>query len=231
MVEKVKSISTYNIANGQGSWSDPVPLGADIENIDITNQVTDPTVSSSIINDLLADEVTVSKGDTGAAAWTKFNRVKKVLHNLLTTLTNNVETLYNGINSTIATLRANLTTKTIKFTYNNDTIVGGNIVTGSGKVYFPIVAPPLATQIAPPTFTGNFALSFGDSNGSPIWTTCPSIYNGAKVIDASFNSKTGLVWIEVNVNRFINGSGATFANTFQNARSLQLKCNVEITFS
>lgn len=231
MAEKIKSISTYEVNGASGNWSAPVPLGADIENIDITNQVTDPTVSSSVINDLLTNEVTVSQGDTGATAWTKFNRVKKMLHSLLTILDNNIEALHNSINTTIDTLRASVTTKTIKFTYNNDTIVGGNIVTGSGKVYFPIVAPPLATQMTPPTFTGNFALSFGDSNGSPIWTTCPNTYNGTKVINASFNSKTGLAWIEVSVNGFISGSGATFANTFQNARSLQLKCNVEMTFS
>lgn len=130
MVEKVKSISTYNIANGQGSWSDPVPLGADIENIDITessnvnsgNNETLDTVASIQDSDLV-----VGTPDTGANAWSKFNKLKKRLGNVLEWIENKI----NGLNNVV-------------WTFDKDWFYG-NYRVGTGNVIVDFPCPPLAT--------------------------------------------------------------------------------------
>lgn len=79
-MSKIKSVSTYTRQDeSSGYWSSPIPLGADIENIDITNEVTDGlddkrATWSSLYQD---SSFIVGQGDTGASAWSKFNKFRK----------------------------------------------------------------------------------------------------------------------------------------------------------
>lgn len=81
-MSKIKSVSTYTQQDeSSGYWSAPIPLGADIENIDITNEVQNGTDETSInLND---SDLIIKEGDTGAAALTKFNKLKQRLVNAL----------------------------------------------------------------------------------------------------------------------------------------------------
>lgn len=76
-MSKIKSVSTYD----GNSWRDPVPLGANIENIDITNKVQSGTDETGInLND---SDLIIKNGDTGATALTKINKLKQRLVNIL----------------------------------------------------------------------------------------------------------------------------------------------------
>lgn len=79
-MNKIKSVSTYTRQDeSSGFWAPPTPLGADIENIDITNKVADGlddnrATWSSLYQD---SSLIVGPGDTGASAWSKFNKFRK----------------------------------------------------------------------------------------------------------------------------------------------------------
>lgn len=78
-MSKIKEVSSFNGT----SWDTAVPLGAEDINIDITSNTQNPADSSSTLESLIASDVTVANGDTGAGAWTKYNRFrKKVVNNL-----------------------------------------------------------------------------------------------------------------------------------------------------
>lgn len=74
-MSKIKSASQFD---GE-AWSSPTPIGVDDANIDVTSATTDPNTDSGI--DLGSADVTVASGDTGASAWTKFNRFRKRVSN------------------------------------------------------------------------------------------------------------------------------------------------------
>ena len=78
-MSKIKEVSSFDGT----SWGTAVPLGAEDANIDITSSTQNPADSSSTLDSLTASDVTVASGDTGAGAWTKYNRFrKKVVNNL-----------------------------------------------------------------------------------------------------------------------------------------------------
>ena len=81
-MSKIKEASQFT----NGAWSTPTPIGADDANIDITSATTNPTDSTATIDGLIAADVTVSSGDTGANAWTKFNRFRKRVANVISQL-------------------------------------------------------------------------------------------------------------------------------------------------
>lgn len=106
-MSKIKSVSTYTRQDeSSGYWSAPTPLGADIENIDITDQVSNPEVewSADQIPNLSNSDVTVVSGDNGATAFTKFNRCKNLIQNIST-----------GLKNLILALRQELTQKIYNF--------------------------------------------------------------------------------------------------------------------
>ena len=72
----IKHIATFNA----DTWSPAIPIGVDDANIDITDATIDPVVSNTDI-DFSSSDVTVIDGDTGAIAWTKFNRLRKKVNN------------------------------------------------------------------------------------------------------------------------------------------------------
>ena len=81
MPTTMKSISQFH----NGAWSNPIPFSVDDTNIDITSATTDPNTDSS--TDLSSSDVIVAEGDTGASAWTKFNRFRKRISNAFGTFT------------------------------------------------------------------------------------------------------------------------------------------------
>lgn len=131
MAEKIKSISTYNINNGQGSWTSPVPLGANIENIDITeNSNVDNGKNETLdtVASIQSSDLVVGTPDTGAGAWSKFNKLKKRLGNVLARIENKI----NGLNNAT-------------YNFNGEWNLGFfGIATGNVYVEFP--CPPLATS-------------------------------------------------------------------------------------
>lgn len=133
-MSKIKSVSTYNGI----SWEAPTPLGANIENIDITSSVHDAEDDTMDTIESIQDSVLavsanpeVGSPDTGASAWTKFNTFRKRVGNVLSRIGNQ-----------ISNLNQQLTTK--QYVFNNEWLFGFyGIASGQIEVHLP--CPPLAT--------------------------------------------------------------------------------------
>ena len=111
MANRVKEVSAFNGT----SWGAAVPLGANDSNIDITSSTTQPDGSavSGVTGDsataLNTSAVTVSEGDTGASAWTKFNRFRKrVANNFANYIQGSIATSYNATGSNSAVYSTNV---------------------------------------------------------------------------------------------------------------------------
>lgn len=131
-MSKIKSVSFYTRQDGEtGSWDGPTPLGADIENIDITDQVSNTIIQSSEIDDLLNNDVVVSNGDTGATAWTKFNKVRNIIKNIASNLKSAITETENKLTS-------------VTYTFNNEWLSGFYLI-ASGLIEVQFPQPPFAT--------------------------------------------------------------------------------------
>ena len=111
MANRVKEVSAFNGT----SWGAAVPLGANDSNIDITSSTTQPDGSavSGVTGDsataLNTSAVAVSEGDTGASAWTKFNRFRKrVANNFANYIQGSIATSYNATGSNSAVYSTNV---------------------------------------------------------------------------------------------------------------------------
>lgn len=111
MANRVKEVSAFNGT----SWGAAVPLGANDSNIDITSSTTQPDGSavSGVTGDsataLNTSAVAVSEGDTGASAWTKFNRFRKrVANNFANYIQGSIVTSYNATGSDSAVYSTNV---------------------------------------------------------------------------------------------------------------------------
>lgn len=102
MANRVKEVSAFNGT----SWGAAVPLGANDANIDITSSTSQP--DGSAVSGVTGDSATaldtaavaVASGDTGASAWTKFNRFRKrVASNFANYIQGSIATSYNAIGS------------------------------------------------------------------------------------------------------------------------------------
>jgi len=109
--DRIKEVSAFDGT----SWGTAVPLGADDSNIDITYKTTQPNGDpvSEVTGDtaLALDNaaVTVSEGDTGASAWTKFNRFRKrVINNFGNYMQGSIALSYNSTGSDNAVYSTNV---------------------------------------------------------------------------------------------------------------------------
>lgn len=111
MANRVKEVSAFDGT----SWGAAVPLGANDSNIDITSSTTQPdgNAVSGVTGDsaiaLNTSAVAVSEGDTGASAWTKFNRFRKrVANNFANYIQGSIATSYNATGSNSAVYSTNV---------------------------------------------------------------------------------------------------------------------------
>lgn len=111
MANRVKEVSAFDGT----SWGAAVPLGVDDSNVDITSSTTQPDgsavsgVSGDSATALDTSAVAVSEGDTGASAWTKFNRFRKrVASNFANYMQGSIATSYNATGSDSAVYSTNV---------------------------------------------------------------------------------------------------------------------------
>lgn len=139
-MSKVKEVSAYN----GSTWSDAVPIGANDANIDITSSTTSTYDSddTSTLNSLYDStnhtsdaDVTVSSGDTGATAWSKFNRFRKrIVNNFSNYIAGSLVSSSNSAwNYSAAATDSNVyTAKNINYYLNN--VIGYNGIPSDGTV-------------------------------------------------------------------------------------------------
>lgn len=111
MANRVKEVSAFNGT----SWGAAVPLGVNDANVDITSSTSQPNGSavSGVTGDsataLDTTAVAVASGDTGASAWTKFNRFRKrVANNFANYIQGSIATSYNATGSDSAVYSTNV---------------------------------------------------------------------------------------------------------------------------
>ena len=111
MANRVKEVSAFNGT----SWGAAVPLGVNDANIDITSSTSQP--DGSAVSGVTGDSATaldtaavaVASGDTGASAWTKFNRFRKrVASNFANYIQGSIATSYNATGSDSAVYSTNV---------------------------------------------------------------------------------------------------------------------------
>ena len=128
-MSKVKTISTYN----GSAWGTEYPIGADAINVDITSATTNPSDSETTVESLLNNDIVVGSGDTDATAWSKFNKARNRIANIL----DNFDTGGGGSASSI-TFNITLTGGNTAWDSFTQTISNANFLTGN---YWYEVAP------------------------------------------------------------------------------------------
>ena len=207
-MSKIKSVSFYTRQNDEtGYWNDPTPLGADIENIDITDKVSNTIIQSSEIDDLLNNDVVVSNGDTGATAWTKFNKVRNIIKNIASNLKSAITETENKLTS-------------VTYTFNNEWLSGFYLI-ASGHIEVHLPKPPFATdEEAALTSVEVYIPNYAWQSANLTDTSKPRVDIGV--------TSWGYVYIVIPISMFSSDQQAKIASTPGN---LLVRMRGTITFS